>query len=111
MSEIPEETRAMIEEFQNYQQQMQNLMMQKETLKLQNMEIQKAIEELNVSKEKNAYKITGNVMISKPIDELKGELNETKETIDVRIKSFEKMEVKFNSKLKELQTKLKEVMK
>ena len=111
MPEIPEETRVMIEEFQNYQQQLQNLMMQKETLKLQNMEIQKAIEELNASKEKNAYKIAGNVMISKPIDELKSELNETKETIDVRIKSFEKMEVKFNSKLKELQTKLKEVMK
>ena len=34
-----------------------------------------------------------------------------KETIEVRLKSFDKMEEKVNSKLKELQAKLKEVIK
>ncbi len=50
-------------------------------------------------------------MISKPVGELKKELSETKEAIDVKIKSYEKMEEKLNSKLKELQVRLQGVMK
>ncbi|MBI4009944.1 MAG: prefoldin subunit [Candidatus Aenigmarchaeota archaeon] len=111
MPEISDETKNLVEEFQNYQQQLQSLMMQKETLKLQNIEIERAVEELDTTKEKKAYKITGNVMISKPVEELKKELNETKEAIEIKLKSYEKMEEKFNSRLKELQTKLKDVMK
>ena len=111
MPEIPEEARSLVEEFQSYQQQLQNVMMQKETLKLQSAEITKALEELDASNEKKAYKIAGNVMISKPIEDIKKDLDEMKETIEVRLKSFDKMEEKVNSKLKELQAKLKEVIK
>lgn len=111
VAEIPEEARNLVDEFQSYQQQLQNVVMQKETLKLQNVEIERAIEELGASKEKRAYKITGNVMISKPVEELKNDLIETKETIEIKVKSFEKMEEKINARLKELQTKLKEVIK
>ena len=111
MPEISDETRNLIEEFQNYQQQLQSLVMQRETMKMQNVEIDRAIEELSASKESNAYKITGTVMISKPVGELKKELSETKEAIDVKIKSYEKMEEKLNSKLKELQVRLQGVMK
>lgn len=111
MAEIPEEARNLVEEFQNNQQQLQNVMMQKESLRLQNVEINKALEELEASKEKKAYKITGNIMISKPAEELKTELTETKEAIEIKLKSFEKMEERLNTKLKELQNKLKDVMK
>ena len=62
MVEISEEAKNLVEEFQAQQQQLQNLVMQKETLKLQTMEIGRALEELNASKEKKAYKIIGNVM-------------------------------------------------
>lgn len=111
MPEIPEEARKLFEEFQNYQQQLQNLLVQKETLKLQNVEIDKAVEELSSSKEKKAFKITGNVMISKSVEDLKNDLTETKEAIEIKLKSFEKIEEKFSTKLKELQTKLQSVIK
>jgi len=101
------EMENLINQFQNYQQQLQNILIQKESLKLQNIEIEKALEELNSSKEKDAYKITGSIMVSKPIEELKKELNETKETLGVRIKSLERTEEKISLKLKEMQTKLK----
>ena len=101
----------MVTQFQNYQQQLQTILIQKESLKLQNIEIERALEELNSSKEKSAYKITGAIMISKPIEELKKELDETKENIEIRIKSLEKTEEKISLKLKEIQTKLKEVIK
>ena len=111
MSEVSEEARNLVEEFQSYQQQLQGLLMQKETMKMQIIEIEKALEELDASKEKKAYKITGNVMISRPIEEIKKELGETKEAMEIRLKSFEKVEEKFNSRLKELQTKLKDKLK
>ena len=109
--EISEDTRNLINQFQNYQQQLQNVLIQKESLKLQNLEIDKAIEELGKSNQPTAYKITGQIMISKSVEELKKELNETKEAIDVRLKSLEKNEGRFTAKLNELQTKLKDVIK
>jgi prefoldin beta subunit len=106
-----EETKNLIVQFQNYQQQLQSILIQKESMKIQNLEIERALEELNSTNQKNAYKITGQIMVNKPVEELKKELNETKENIDVRIKSLEKNEERINNKLKDLQTRLKEVIK
>ncbi len=109
---MPEEnTQRMVEEFQLYQQQMQSLLIQKESLKLQDLEIDKALEELNAAQQKTAYKITGSIMVSKSVEDLKKELQETKETLDVQLKSMEKAEQKINDKLKELQEKLQALIK
>ncbi|MEM7826271.1 MAG: prefoldin subunit [Candidatus Aenigmatarchaeota archaeon] len=91
------------EEIQFYQQQLQNILIQKESLKLQNLEIESALEELKKSKEKDAYKIVGNVMIKKDLNNLIKELEEKKEEIEVRIKSLEKTEERVVEKIKELQ--------
>jgi prefoldin beta subunit len=108
---ITDETRQLVLEFQLYQQQLQSVVMQKENLKLQDLEIDKALEELQASKEKTAYKITGSVMVSKPTEDIIADLKETKEAISIRVKSFEKTEAKITEKLKELQEKLKEAVK
>jgi prefoldin beta subunit len=109
MPELTDQQKEMINQFQMYQQQLQSVSFQKESLRLQNIEIDNALEELNATKEEKAYKITGQIMISKTVDELKKELNENKELVGVRMKSLEKIEEKINSKLNELQEKLKEI--
>ncbi len=101
------EAEDLVSEFQSYQQQLQSILMQKESMRIQSTEIDKALEELNATKQTTAYKITGGIMVSKPVEDLKKELSETKEAIEVRIKSMDKMEEKTSLKLKELQTKLK----
>lgn len=111
MAEISEQAKNMVAQFQMYQQQLQTILFQKESLSFQVMEIEKAFEELNSTKQTTAYKITGSIMVNKPVDDLKNELNEKKEDIDVKIKSLEKSEKKINDGLKGLQTKLKEQMK
>ena len=105
-----EEVKELLGQLQNLQQQMQTVVFQKESLKLQNIEIDKAMEELNKTNQANAFKITGQIMISKSVGEIKKELTETKEDVDLKLKSLEKTEERINNKLKELQTKLKEVM-
>lgn len=105
------EKEELVNQFQNYQNQLQTVMLQKESLKLQNLEIERALEELSKTNQKNAYKITGQIMVNKSVDELKQELNELKEDIDIKVKSLEKSEERINNKLKELQSKLKDVLK
>ena len=106
-----EDPNQLVAQFQTYQQQMQSVMIQKESLKLQSIEVDKALEELEKTQQKSAYKISGQIMISKPVDELKNELKEIKENIGLRMQSLEKGEERTNNKLKELQEKLKELMK
>ena len=106
-----EEARNLVAQFQNTQQQLQALLIQKESMKVQSMEIDRALEELTKSDQKSAYKISGQIMISKSLEELTKELQETKENVEIKIKSMEKTEERVTNKLKELQSKLKEVMK
>src|SRR3990170_5169001 len=106
--EFSKETENLIVQFQNYQQQMQNILIQKESLKLQLLEVERALEELDKAKQTTAYKITGQIMVSKPVEELKKELSEMKENVDIRIQSLEKTESRVNERLTDLQTKLKE---
>lgn len=106
-----EQTREMVGQFQTYQQQLQAILIQKETMQLQLMEINKAMEELDSTKNGKAYKITGQIMVSKPVEELKKELGETKEAIEVRITSLEKTEEKVTGKLKEMETELRKLVK
>ena len=106
-----EQTREMVGQFQQYQQQLQAVLIQKETMQLQLMEINKALDELDSTKNEKAYKITGQIMVSKPVEELKKELGETKEAIEVRVNSLGKTEEKITTKLKEMETELRKLVK
>ncbi len=101
----------MVSQYQQYQQQLQAVLIQKETMQLQIMELDKAVEELNATKNDKAYKIAGQIMVIKPVDDLKKELAETKEAIEVRMQSLGKTEEKITSKLKELEGELRKLIK
>jgi len=102
---------VMVAQFQLMQQQLQQILMQKESLAFASMEVDRAVEELDKSKDAEAYKITGTIMVRKPVAELKKELAESKEELEVRMKSMESAEKRFTDKLKELQEKLKSLIK
>lgn len=102
-----EEKQKILNDIRIYQQQLQTLLIQKETFKIRKVEIENALEELNKTKQKSAYKISGNIMILKPIEELKNELKEEIENIEEKIMSLKRGEEKIMSRLKELQAKIK----
>jgi len=102
-----EEEKKIVEQFQSYQQQLQGIMIQKENLKLQIFEMDRALEELELNKEKEAYKILGPIMIKKNSEDLKTELKERKENYNLRIKTLEKAENRITNSLKEMEQKLK----
>ena len=102
--EIDENT---LKELQNYQQQLTNILSQKEMFKLQLLESEKALGELKKTSERECFVVIGNVFIKKSVEEVKKQLEEEIEILNIKIKSLENSEGKIREKLKELERKLK----
>jgi len=96
------------QEYLSLQQQIRNVLIQKETIKLQLAEIDSALEELKNSKEDNVYKVVGNVMIKKSKNDVEKELKEVKEDLQIRVNSLEKIEKDLIERIKNIEEKLKE---
>jgi len=95
------------QEYLLLQQQLRNILIQKEALKLQIAEIDAALYELSRCEEENVYKLVGNVMIKKRKEEVEKELNEVKEDSQIRINSLESVEKDLIEKIKRIEEKLK----
>ena len=84
-----------------YQQQMQVLMAQKETLSLQLMELNKSLDELEKAKPSDEiYRMSGPLLIKSSKSETKKDLEEKKELIQKRLTTIESNEKRLLDKLK-----------
>jgi len=108
---ITPEMQQILIELQTFQQQMQTVLLQKESLNIQNMETNKALEELKKATNEDVYKAVGPILIKSTKKELEKELSEKKETLDLRIKSLQKQEDRLKDKLKDSQEKFEQLMK
>jgi prefoldin beta subunit len=95
------------QEYLILQQQLRNVLIQKETIKLQIAEMDSALSELEKTKEEKVYKVVGNVMIKKSKEEVEKELKEGKEDLQIRVESLEKIEKDLIEKIKNIEEKLK----
>ncbi|MBW3018188.1 prefoldin subunit beta [Candidatus Woesearchaeota archaeon] len=103
------ETQAKIQQLQILEPSVQNLNVQKQQFQMQLTEIESALEE--IKGKDSAYKIVGNVMISKKVKDIEVDLNSKKELIEVRINSLEKQENKVKEKIGALQKEVMQVLK
>ena len=101
-----EQSQQLLGNVQLYQQQLQGIAMQKETLNAQLLEINNALEELEKSKPKHVYKVTGPLLINTPTADVKTDLKEKQDMISTRMKLLEKSELKLKEKVDELREKL-----
>ncbi|MFP4423976.1 MAG: prefoldin subunit beta [Candidatus Woesearchaeota archaeon] len=97
-----------IKQMQLLEQNLQAYLSQKQQFQAQLIEINSAIEELE--QEKDSFKIIGNIMVKRKPEDIKKELQEKKEKIELRIKSLEKQEDLIKKKSKELQGKVMQQM-
>ena len=105
------ETQQLLEQAQVYQQQIQGIITQKETMNMQLLEMKNALEELEKSKETEVYKLSGPVLIKAKKTEVEKDLKEKKESIEVRVKTLEKSEARIKDRIEKLRHKLTEVSK
>ncbi len=90
-------TPSKVEQLQLLQQNMQHLLLQKQQLESQIVELDSALTELKTTEK--AYKIVGKIMISTNKENLIKDLEEKKETVTVRVASCKSQEDKLKQSL------------
>lgn len=108
---LSKEDEQKIAKLQLLEQNLQSFLMQKQNFSGQLMEVENALEELDKSKDDNAYKIIGSIMVSTTKSELKKDLNSKKEIIELRIKNIEKQEKKIKDQISDIQKEVMEKFK
>ncbi len=91
------------------QQNLQNVMLQKQQIQGQLIELESALTELKTTEK--AYKIVGKIMVASSKENLTKDLQEKKEVQEVRLKNFNRQEEKLQAVLEQLQTDAVEDMK
>jgi prefoldin beta subunit len=98
-----------IQELSRLQQSLANIASQKQQYDAQLSEYDSALKLLDSTN--NAYKIIGGIMVKSSNEALKEDLNKKKEIAELRIKSFEKQEIKLREKAESLQKEIMSEMK
>ena len=109
-NKLPDGTSEKIQELQLMQQRLTIFATQKQQLQMHLSEIENALSELGKVKPP-AYKLIGEILVERPIEDLKKELQEKKEEIDLRMKTVEKQESKNREKAQELQKTITAALK
>jgi prefoldin beta subunit len=104
--EISPQAQHMLLQLQQYQQQSEVLTLQKQQMEIQLNEIMSALDILRDLKSKTVYKSVGPILVNSEKSVVEKELNDKKETLELRIKTLSKQEVKLKSKIQELSSKV-----
>jgi prefoldin beta subunit len=107
-NELSKDAEQLLMQFQLQNQQLENLMVQKQTLMFQKNEVESAIKEFETGKE--FYKIAGPIIVKKDKEDLKKELDDKLEEIDVMLSSVEKNEKKLRELVMKNRDKLQEML-
>jgi len=94
-----------LQELQILEQNLQGILMQKQTFQIELAESQGALEELEKSGEE-VYKIIGQLMIKSDKSKMKSELEEKKKMLELRIKTLENQEKISTEKVGKLREEL-----
>ena len=104
------DTEKKIQQFQIIEQQLDNIILQKQNFQVQLAENENASVELEKSS-KTPYKIIGTIMVSSERNSLLKDLKESREIIELRLKTLEKQENNLKEKAESLQKDLMEELK
>ena len=110
--EVPPWLKEQLERYEQLQQNLQSVLVQKQQVDLEIIEISKALEELNKSADDvKVYKSAGTVMVSSNKAVVVKDLTESKDLSNTKITVLNKQEERLKESLKEVQEKLDETMK
>jgi len=110
--QIPPLVQEQLARLQQTQQNFQSIMMQKQQLESEKLEIEKALEELKkASDDESVFKHAGTIMIKSNKKDLIDELEEKVELAKTKAALLVKQEERLKTTLKEQETKIQEMMK
>ena len=96
----------------NLQQSLQSVVLQKQQVDAELTDAEKTLEELkNVAPEEQIYKYVGSLLVKVTKEPIVKELEEKKDISDTRTLVLNKQETRLKENIKELQTKIDEMIK
>jgi len=109
--QIPPMVQEQLAKFQQTQQNFQSIIMQKQQLESEKLEIEKALEELKkASDDELVFKHAGTIMIKSNKKDLIEELEEQAELAKTKASILVKQEERLKTTLKEQETKIQEMI-
>jgi len=108
--EMNKETEAQIRELQLLEQNLQNILMQKQAFQLELSEVENALAELTKN-EGEVFKISGNIMIKSSKENILKDLKQKKDLISLRLKSLDSQEKNLSSTSENIRKKVLAGMK
>ncbi len=104
--------REQLARYEQIQQNLQAVLVQKQQVELERDETRRALEELGKAAETdNIYKFAGSLLIKVTKDSITKELIEKKELAETRSVVLTKQETRFKESLKDLQAKIDDAVK
>jgi len=100
----------MVLQLQQYQQQAQTIILQKQQIETQLTDVMSALESLEETKDKDVYKAVGPILAKMKAKDVKKELDDRRETLELRIKTLTRQEGKVNEKVTELSDKVTKLL-
>lgn len=99
---MDKESEKKIQELQLIEQNLSNLLMQRQNFQARLLENENSLKELDKTK-KQCYRIIGSILVAMDKDTLKKNLSNEREIIDLRIKNIEKQENRLKERASQLQ--------
>ncbi len=110
--ELPPWLKEQISRFNQLQQNLQAILIQKQQIEIEIAEIDRALEEIKKAGEEDTiYKAAGTILIKTKRDAIIKELEEKKELNNTRVTVLTKQENRVKESLKEAQSKLDEMLR
>jgi prefoldin beta subunit len=110
--QIPPWLQEQLSKMQQSQQTLQSIMAQKQHLELEQLETEKALEEIaKASDDTTVYKHAGSILIKSNKSDLTAELEEKKELAKTRVTVLSKQEERIKESLKEQESKINEMIR
>ena len=103
------ELENLIGHLQMQNQQLQAVLMQKQSLAMQGREIEKALEHMETASD-DIYRSVGPILVKTPLADVRKQLEDEKEETDLKLKTIESQEKRLKDKLKESQEKIQGMM-
>ncbi|MBC7081698.1 MAG: prefoldin subunit beta [Thermoplasmatales archaeon] len=110
--DLPPQVQNQLRQLQQLQQQIELLIQQKLQVEIRLRDTEDALEELNKLEENaDVYKGVGNLIIKSEKSKLIKELQEEKESLEIRKKTMEAQENRLRERINDLQSKIQEALK
>jgi prefoldin beta subunit len=111
MSELPPQVQNMVAQLQQIQQQLQAVAAQKAQVEALLKETEASLEEVQkASEDTPIFKTAGNVLVRVDKESLLKELQEKKDTYEIRLKTLERQEERLKERLTEMHKKIQSLL-